>query len=685
MAETITFTGSATSSSGYVWKLSLICSYTQDISKNVTNIVATLKAHIPSGVGNPYNLYKNYAYYVIGSSGKKYQTFEYKGGNTYTLGEYSFTVSHNDEGEGTLSVNFQWYTGLGTKWSPDLITGSGSQKLPTIPRKTPISTNVTSLTLSKKDLPITIKLSPKSTKFYHKIHLNGAVIYPESQQPEDAKKYGLAVKQSGKNDYIFKFNEEALKTLYNGSSYLKSKSKSTIKFSCYTYSDNKYKNHIGTTTATVSISASKDYCGITFPDIDKLVITDKSDESTKYFYYDQSKANLSLTVTKKTSGISFDFNTSKTTINGKAATVDGLKMSINNITIPSTRTIKFSIEDKRGFTYTKTYTIATSYKIGDKTLATYVKPRLTLKEIERVQESGKYGLEVICNYYDSNNILSGINPTVEVTRNSKSFTKFSSTSTIDTSKGIWTIVVWDDDLADEAEEDGKSASEQFDNASYEITITWNENYKIVASSKEVALILFSGSAITANVPFNSLSNKLMQSLPGTDVTRYGLSMKNSDLIGVNALFFADDCSSGNGGGREGIFFPREYSKNGTNQANYWQSITWKSGSKYKTDDLASLKIVFEDCLRVHNGTIYLNNIQVWPENNYSTFEERIKGTTGPTSIDALLDDYVESKKTGKKQTYFADDSKYLYGLPRTIPSIEYLVKTLGLNNTKKEG
>lgn len=682
MAETITFTGSATSNSGHVWKLTLVCSYTQDTAKNLTNITATLKTTIPTGVGNPYNLYQNDAYYVIGSSGKKYKTFEYEGGKTYTLGEYNFTVAHNDEGEGTLSVNFQWYTGLGTKWSPELITGSGSKKLPTIPRKTSISTNLTNLTLSKKDLPITIKLSPKSTKFYHKLLLNGVVIYPESQQSDAAKKYGIAIKQSGKNDYVFKFNEEALKTLYNDSSYLKSKSKSSIKFSCYTYSDSKYKTHIGTTTANVSISASKDYCGIKFPNT--LSITDKSNESTKYFYYDKSQANLSVTLTKNTAGIDFDFNTSKTTINGKTASINGLSVYVNNVTIPSSRSIKINVQDKRGFTYSKTYTIKTSDKIGGKTLTTYVKPRLTLKEVERIEENGKYGLEVICNYYDSNNILSDINPTITATKNSKSF-NFSSTNAKNSSANTWVIKVWDNDLADEAEEDGKSASEQFDNASYEITITWNSDYQITASSKEIALILFSGSAITAHVPFNTLSSKYMQSLPGTDVIRYGLSLKNSDLIGVNALFFNDDCSSGNGGGREGIFFPRQYSQSGTNQANFWKTITWKEKSNYATAGYEGLEMKFEDCLRIHNGTMYINNVQVWPVNNYSSFEDRIKNTTGPTSIDMLLDDYVQSKKTGKVQTYFSDSSTYLYGLPRTVPSIEYLVKALGLNEIKKEG
>lgn len=663
-----TFNASATSRQGKTWKLELQCKFTQNDIKNTTSVKAVLKATIPSGVGNPYNLYDKDSYYVIKT--KKWHPFKYNGGTTVTLGDESWTITHDAEGKATLNLPFSWYTGLGTDWSPLEIKGTAKYTLPQIKRKTSFTLDKTTLVL-KDGASIVFKLKPENSSFSHVLKVNGVQVYPK---PADDK-YGVATQKN--NNYTYVFNTAALTTLYNGK--LKDCQSNTIKLTCETFSG---KTSLGSTSVNLTIKADKNYCGCTLKDLSYSSFKEVN-STKKYFYYLKSTVDITVNYDKKDlfTFASMTINNSSSSTNKKT----NVQLSNNKIAVV--------IKDKRGFSYSKTYTLSGN-KIGDYALKSYIKPTASLREVERVPSitsgSSKYcGLYVYYNLYDPNEVLS--TPQVKnFKRNGSSVTDSSKWSyTIDTSKKQIIII----------DKQETANSEDFDSNKYDLTVSWKSNAEddkpeFNVSSKEVAIFLCNEDLFQLQVPAWTIGNQYCGS-----TIKYGFNLRNSDLIGANAIFLNDGCTGGGSGGREGIFYPREAILD-EDDANYeteskrntWGSITWKdtseTGKKYTSitgskieipSNLQKITMKFCDNLRVYNGIIYLNNVRVWPNDEYDDdLRSRAGNTEAPATIDDLIKDYQTAKKNSANGTYFNKNGTYYNILPRTVPSVESIMRVMGL-------
>ena len=124
--------------------------------------------------------------------------------------------------------------------------------------------------------------------------------------------------------------------------------------------------------------------------------------------------------------------------------------------------------------------------------------------------------------------------------------------------------------------------------------------------------LFYGSVSNANTLTLKQSN-IYTTTSTTTAGSYGLALKNSDIIGANAVIFADECESNN----EGILFPK-------------QNITSGVGVRRASTDFYSL--------RGYRGYLYYNdnqvlltttNTQATNGNFYVTLQN---GTTGQRNI-----------------------------------------------------
>lgn len=661
-----TFNASATSRQGKTWKLELQCKFTQNDIKNTTEVNAVLKATIPSGVGNPYNLYDKDSYYIIKT--KKWHPFKYNGGTTVTLGKETWIITHDAEGKATLNLPFSWHTGLGTDWSPLDIKGTAKYTLPQIKRKTSFTLDKTTLVL-KDGASIVFKLKPENSSFSHVLKINGAQVYPK---PADAK-YGVAVQKN--NNYTYTFNTAALTTLYNGK--LKDCQSNTIKLTCETFSG---KTSLGSTSANLTIKADKNYCGCTLKNLTYSNFQSVN-TSKKYFYY--LKSTVDVTVNYEKTSL---FTLTSMTINGSYTDKDkndnytnkkaNMQLSNNKITVV--------IKDARGFSYSNTYTLSGS-KIEGYALKQYIKPTASLKEVERISKIGNYcGLYVYYNLYDPNEVLTA--PQIKDFKRNGTLVSDSAKweFNVDTSKKQITII----------DKQEQANSEDFDSNTYELKVSWGGDPEFTVSSKEVAIFLCNENSFQLQVPAQTIGNQYCGS-----TVKYGFNLRNSDLIGANAIFLNDGCTGGGSGGREGIFYPREATLDEDDKdyeteskRNTWGSITWKdtseTGKKYASitgskidipSNLQKTTIKFCDNLRVYNGIIYLNNVRVWPNDEYDdTLKNRAGNTEAPATIDDLIKDYETAKKNSENGTYFNKNGTYYNILPRTVPSIESIMRVMGL-------
>lgn len=660
------FSTTAKSSSGKEWKLNLICTYTQDINANKTNISAKLQVVVPSGVGSPYNKTGSAWCSIMGD--KHYLNFSLSSGQTATLWTKSWPVSHNSNGAASQKIMFEWYTGLGSQWTPLKIAPAKAidWTLPTIEKLTTIKTNTSTLVLKDKN-SIKITLNRKNTKYYHTLYFKDS----------SGKIYTIA---DDVQSSTYSFTLDTVKKIQDLYAYLGvSGTSKELSLFCATYTGKGKRGHLGTSEKiSVTIKSDKSTCGI---GLDSISSTSASRIYKNTFFYNRSLVAFSVSTKLASTNVLSSFaEVGSITVNGASP---GTKITL------SSKSIKVIIKDKRGYSYTFNYTVADFANLKDYNYANYYTPTGTVIEVKRSQDNTELGFSgsgLIIKY--------SISGTTSVLSSSFTLSNAPSQVTI-ASENSNTIILKDSRYS--------AASEAFESVEYSgLTLTKTNGYATTANgfdtsqnvvlkvdSKQIVIFECDNTGFTLSVPLLTKTNQNMSNA----YKQCGINMRNSDIIGINGLFFNDTMTREGGGAREGILFPR-----GADSDDNWGGAHQVviDGNKTK------IEMHFYDRLDASSGTLYFNDFPAWPSDSYKDNMIERKAIQYPHTVQTVngnkvlvdIEDYLYKDylycidTTGKVKApdgprYFStyadtDPGDYygdwLNGLPRSVPSIEGIFK-----------
>ena len=138
---------------------------TQSIDNNTTQVTFTWTS---TQTGESWNGYTRTAYYYVSINGgaeTKYSvSYTLPKASTKTIVSKTFTVKHNDDGTGKISVR----TWMDTDISAGVVEKSTSLTLTTIPRASSISSLTSSVSVNGSN-KVTVNISRHSTNFTHKV------------------------------------------------------------------------------------------------------------------------------------------------------------------------------------------------------------------------------------------------------------------------------------------------------------------------------------------------------------------------------------------------------------------------------------------------------------------------------------------------------------------------------------
>lgn len=207
-------------------------------SQNVANNTSQVRILWKSKQsGDSYNNYTRTAYYWISINGgaeTKYSVrYNLSKGTTETIVDTTITVTHKDDGSGTVSVR----TWMDTKISAgEVELGPEEITLETIPRASSIDSLICATKYFTGEL--TYKYTPKSSDYYNRcnISLNIDDTFIAVKSVLIGKK--AASQQTG----TVTLSDDELATIYNK---LPATDKGTLRFTFRTYSDSDYSSQVG--------------------------------------------------------------------------------------------------------------------------------------------------------------------------------------------------------------------------------------------------------------------------------------------------------------------------------------------------------------------------------------------------------------------------------------------------------
>ncbi len=327
------------------WYLQIDYSSTQDVSKNQSTITMTLKVY--DGTGYSQNEDYHSAYYIIQGE-KRWNPYNYSSTGLKTLGSKTVTVSHNQDGTGSVTLSGSWDCGFASDYTPRTLTVSGKVTLPTIPRASSVtcpSTNIGSTA--------TISISRASSSFTHTLQY----------KMSDESSWTNIVTKTTSTSYSWTVPTSFYSKIPNNKSI-------AGKINCITYSGTtKVGEKTCDFTATVNESTNKPtitYSIDNASDSETRALTGNADTFISNF----STAYYSIVATPKNSAkitevqiVCGDKKSTSTYSSDGAVTKDG---SFSNVTSAS---FTINVKDSRGYTVSTTIT---------KTLVNYVAPTCIL-------------------------------------------------------------------------------------------------------------------------------------------------------------------------------------------------------------------------------------------------------------------------------------------------------------------
>lgn len=327
------------------WYLQIDYSSKQDVSKNQSTITMTLKVY--DGTGYSQNEDYHSAYYIIQGE-KRWNPYNYSSIGLKTLGSKTVTVSHNQDGTGSVTLSGSWDCGFASDYTPRTLTVSGKVTLPTIPRASSVtcpSTNIGSTA--------TISISRASSSFTHTLQY----------KMSDESSWTNIVTKTTSTSYSWTVPTSFYSKIPNNKSI-------AGKINCITYSGTtKVGEKTCDFTATVNESANKPtitYSIDNASDSETRALTGNADTFISNF----STAYYSIVATPKNSAkitevqiLCGDKKSTSTYSSDGAVTKDG---SFSSVTSAS---FTINVKDSRGYTVSTTIT---------KTLVNYVAPTCIL-------------------------------------------------------------------------------------------------------------------------------------------------------------------------------------------------------------------------------------------------------------------------------------------------------------------
>lgn len=327
------------------WYLQIDYSSKQDVSKNQSTITMTLKVY--DGTGYSQNEDYHSAYYIIQGE-KRWNPYNYSSIGLKTLGSKTVTVSHNQDGTGSVTLSGSWDCGFASDYTPRTLTVSGKVTLPTIPRASSVTCPSTNIGSTAK-----ISISRASSSFTHTLQY----------KMSDESSWTNIVTKTTSTSYSWTVPTSFYSKIPNNKSI-------AGKINCITYSGTtKVGEKTCDFTATVNESANKPtitYSIDNASDSETRALTGNADTFISNF----STAYYSIVATPKNSAkitevqiLCGDKKSTSTYSSDGAVTKDG---SFSSVTSAS---FTINVKDSRGYTVSTTIT---------KTLVNYVAPTCIL-------------------------------------------------------------------------------------------------------------------------------------------------------------------------------------------------------------------------------------------------------------------------------------------------------------------
>lgn len=266
---------------------------TQSIDNNTTQVTFKWTS---TQTGESWNGYTKTAYYYVSINGgaeTKYSvSYTLPKSTTQTIVNKTFTVTHNDNGVGSISVR----TWMDTAISAGVVQKSQSLTLTTIPR----ASTFDSLSCSTLyfDGTLTYKYTPKSASFYNKIDV---YIKTGSDTYTGIRTIKIGKKTTTQQTATVTLSSSELSTIYGK---LPAAKKGTLRFTLRTYSDSGYTTQIGNMVSkdislTIPTSVVPTLGSIT---LDPVNITTSDGTSRNLLVQEKNKIKVSISESKAGSG-----------------------------------------------------------------------------------------------------------------------------------------------------------------------------------------------------------------------------------------------------------------------------------------------------------------------------------------------------------------------------------------------
>lgn len=337
---------------------------TQSIANNTTQVTFKWTS---TQTGESWNGYTRTAYYYVSINGGaevKYSvSYTLPKGSTTTIASKTFTVTHNNDGTGSISIR----TWMDTDISAGIVEKSKSLTLTTIPRATII--NSLSCNTSYFNGTLTYKYTPQSASYYNKcnisLNLDGEYIA--------IKSVTLGKKSASQQTATVTLSSSELETIYAN---LPTTTKGILRFTFRTYSDSDYSKQVGSAgykevTLTIPTSVTPTIGEV---ELNPVNITTKDDTSRNILVQGKNKLQILVRECKAGSGSTIkSYTFSGPNVSSTTKTSTNTSYTFNSsTTISTTGTLTYTVKltDQRGRSATKTASI-TCYAYSAPTISSF--------------------------------------------------------------------------------------------------------------------------------------------------------------------------------------------------------------------------------------------------------------------------------------------------------------------------
>ena len=557
----------------------------QDVANNKSTVNWNMKL-VADAYGNmESSTAKTWKVVVNGTSYTGTVNITHNPGATVTLATGSTTITHSADGTKTFNYSFTQQIAITYAGSRiETFSGSGSGTLPTIPRASTVS--ATNCYIGDNT---TITISRASSSFKHTLQykISGQSSYTNIVSKTTATSYKYDT--SG-------FAKDALNLL--------STTGKTIKctINCITYSGT---TKLGEATTTITLTGKDTSLAPTLnaqvADTNDTIraLTNNGAVIVKYY----SKPQVYFNVTPKYNATIKSYkvtNGSKSYTKDEAIFSDGVESNV----------FTFTVTDSRGFTTTQKLTLE-----KDRYWIEAIKPTITLSstmpELVTTSSTTTFNFNFTVKGSCYNGLLSPSNHTNAETRIYYRYREVGSSTWLgeNLSSGGWNLI---SNSVDADNDDAFNSNKTSYNATVELTgLNYLKAYELQGRIYNSLEALNSGTQTKKATPVfewgeNDFQFNVPVKMPNsnyysqTNKTGGGLDMNNSDIIGLNGVYFADAVDSGG----EGLFFYNSSTK-------AWDVLYAHQGKLYFKPDYSNNTTAYKMCITPGDVISLANNTPIY--------------------------------------------------------------------------